>query len=168
MNVLNLLKVRKAVCEDAEQIAAIYNLYVDQGGATFDTVHQTRGVIAGRIGAEPPEGWYVAETNGRISGWACARRYSERQGFRLTCETAIYVLPSELGKGIAGRLQIVIDEHCTEHHLHHAVARIIADNQRSLAFHYRHGYELVGIQKEIGWMDNAWVDLAILQKIYRP
>ncbi|TWU45352.1 N-acyltransferase YncA [Novipirellula aureliae] len=164
---MNLLNIRKAVSDDAEQIAAIYNLYVDQGGSTFDTVHQTCSVIAGRIGAEPPEGWYVSETNGRVSGWACARRYSERQGFKLTCETAIYISPSEFGKGIADQLQFAIDQHCMEHHLHHAVARIIADNQRSMAFHYRHGFELVGIQKEIGWMNNAWVDLAILQKLYR-
>ena len=42
----------------------------------------------------------------------------------------------------------------------------LADNQRSIAFHRRYGYELVGIQKEIGHMEGKWTDVAILQRLF--
>ncbi|MFG0261618.1 MAG: GNAT family N-acetyltransferase, partial [Novipirellula sp. JB048] len=68
------------------------------------------------------------------------------------------------GRQLGDPLQRRIDQHCIDCNLHHAVARVIADNQASLSFHYRHGYELVGIQNEIGHMHGRWVDVAILQK----
>lgn len=161
------IRIRRAVTQDADQVAAIYNHYIDSGGATFDAAHQTSSAVAARINLKTPDGWYVADALGTLEGWACARRYSERYGYRLCCETAIYLRPEAAGRGIADRLQERIDQHCIDCHLHHAVARVIADNDRSLAFHYRHGYEMVGIQKEIGRMDDRWVDVAILQKIFR-
>ncbi|TWU35988.1 GNAT family N-acetyltransferase [Novipirellula artificiosorum] len=158
--------IRKATSRDAEQVAAIYNHYVDLGGATFDGAHQTVSAISTRINASAPDGWYVAETNDKIVGWACARRYSERYGYRFSCETAIYMIAEVAGRGIADQLQQRIHRHCVTCNLHHAVARIIANNQRSLAFHYRHGYELVGTQRAIGRMEDRWVDVVILQKVF--
>ncbi len=58
------------------------------------------------------------------------------------------------------------NEHCRDCGIHHAVAKVIADNSRSMAFHQRFGYELVGIQKAIGHMNGKWTDVAILQKIF--
>ena len=100
-------------------------------------------------------------------GWANVRRYSLRYGYRLTYETGIYLDQTAIGRGVGDVLQSRIEEHCRECGIHHAVAKIVADNQRSMAFHYRRGYELVGIQKEVGHMDGKWVDVAILQMIFR-
>jgi phosphinothricin acetyltransferase len=54
---------------------------------------------------------------------------------------------------------------CAEQGIHHLVSRVIAGNQRSLQFHFRCGYKMVGIQKEIGRLNGEWLDVAILQKI---
>ncbi len=158
--------IRKADAHDAPAIAAIYNHYVDVGGATFDTVHLSVSVLAKRIEERVPDGWYVADLGDAILGWASARRYSDRFGYRFCCETAIYLAPEAKGTGVADQLQHAINAHCLKYNLHHAVAKVIADNTRSMAFHLRHGYELVGVQKEIGRMNDRWVDVAILQKIY--
>ena len=158
--------IRKATKHDCKLIAEIYNLHVDVGGATFDTSHLDEQVFVKQVSQRKPAGWFVALRDDQIVGWASTRQYSERFGYRFSCETAIYLLPTVLGSGIAGALQDRIDGHCIECNVHHAVARIVANNKRSLAFHYRHGYELVGIQKEVGRIDNSWVDVAILQKIY--
>ncbi|TWU20517.1 N-acyltransferase YncA [Novipirellula galeiformis] len=162
-----LLRIRHAEETDAQRIAEIYNHYVDVGGATFDRVHLTSEMVGKRIKQKVPDGWYVADTGQSLVGWASARRYSDRAGYRFSCETAIYLAPDARGLRIGARLQQRIDQHCLDCNLHHAVARIIADNQASLSFHYRHGYEMVGIQKEIGRMHDRWVDVAILQKLFR-
>ena len=161
------VRARPACDADAFDIARIYNQHVDAGGSTFDTVHWTTEQIHQLLRAEKPEGWYVAVEAEAVIGWANVRRYSLRYGYRLTYETGIYLDQTAIGRGVGDVLQSRIEEHCRECGIHHAVAKIVADNQRSMAFHYRRGYELVGIQKEVGHMDGKWVDVAILQMIFR-
>ena len=158
--------IRPTLSADTIHIARIYNHYVDAGEATFDRVHWSEAHVIGLLDSGHPDGHYVATVNESILGWASARRFSDRHGYRLSCETAIYLDPAAVGKSIGDPLQRQIDEHCQEHGFHHATAKIIADNQRSMSFHYRHGYTLVGIQKEIGHVNGNWADVAILQKLF--
>ncbi|NND97308.1 MAG: N-acetyltransferase [Pirellulaceae bacterium] len=151
---------------DAAQIARIYNHYVVTGGATFDNVQWPSSRVTALMEIGLPDAFYLADLDNQILGWASARRFSDRHGYLHACETAIYLDPDAIGRSVADLLQQQIEFHCREHGFHHAVAKIIASNQRSLAFHYRHGYELVGVQKEIGFVDNQWVDVAILQRIF--
>jgi phosphinothricin acetyltransferase len=160
------VRVRAACNADAFDVARIYNQHVDVGGTTFDNVHWTTEKMHQLLEAGKPEGWYVAVQDDAVIGWANVRRYSLRYGYRFSCETGIYLDQSAIGRGVGDVLQSRIEEHCRECSIHHAVAKIVADNQRSMAFHYRRGYELVGIQKEIGQMDGKWVDVVILQKIF--
>ena len=158
--------IRVATSVDAESVAEIYNHYVSVGGATFDIDFWTIPQTIALIQSPRPDGWLIATSNAQTLGWASVRRYSLRGGYRLTCETAIYLAPLAFGTGVADALQYRIDDHCRQHGLHHAVAKIIAENHRSISFHRRHGYEMVGIQKEIGWINDQWADVAMMQKIY--
>lgn len=158
--------IRAANAGDAPAIADIYNRHIDLGGSTFDRVHWTVEAVDALLRCPAPDGWYVAEANSGLLGWASARRFSDRYGFRHACETAIYLAEHAVGTGVADRLQSRIERHCREHQIRHAVAKIIADNRRSLRFHERHGYERVGVQRQIGRLDDRWIDLVILQRIF--
>ncbi|TWU63216.1 MULTISPECIES: GNAT family N-acetyltransferase [Crateriforma] len=158
------MKIRPACVDDASEIAEIYNHYVSAGGSTFDTIRWTESVVRRWIPPKPPGGWYVAvDDDATVIGWTTLRPISQREGFRHTCESAIYLLPAAQGRGIADPLQNAIFDHCRRHGVHHVMARIIADNQRSVAFHQRHGFETVGIQKEVGYLNKRWVDLVVMQ-----
>lgn len=159
-------RVRPARVADAGGIAAVYNAHVASGRATFDVRPWQAAAVAELLRVPPPDGWYVAESGSAVVGWASARRFSDRHGFRHSCETAIYLADSAIGRGIADRLQAAIERHCLSHRLHHAVAKVIADNHRSLKFHQRHGYEHVGVQRQIGRLQGRWVDLVILQRLF--
>ena len=162
------LTIRLAESHDAAEIAAIYNHYILDGVATFDTEMWEAARAEAMVNAADPYRCFVAELNGRtLAGWVAARRYSDRPGYRHTCETSIYVSPDHSGCGIGQRLYQQLDGHCRRHAIHHAVARISMENPQSIAFHHRCGFETVGIQREVGWMQQRWVDVAILQKIYR-
>lgn len=158
--------IRKAVADDAAAIANIYNHHIEIGGSTFDTKQWTAIDVSKLIELPNPNTWLVAQSDHQILGWAATRPHSQRHGYRYTCETAIYLHPSSTGRGIGDLLQREIEKHCREVGLHHAVAKIISHNHRSISFHQRHGYEIVGVQKEIGRMDDKWCDVTIMQRIF--
>jgi L-amino acid N-acyltransferase YncA len=158
--------VRRATESDARDVARIYNLHVDARGVTFDTDSWGLADTAARLGQSDPDGWYVAEDHRGITGWASVRRFSERHGYRYSCESAIYLDPVAYGQGVADALQRRIHSHCGQFGIHHAVARIVTKNARSIAFHERYGYRVVGVQHEIGRIDDQWVDVTIMEKIF--
>jgi phosphinothricin acetyltransferase len=45
------------------------------------------------------------------------------------------------------------------------VTRIWADNLSSLALHQKLGFKLVGVQKEVGFKQGRWIDVAIMQML---
>jgi phosphinothricin acetyltransferase len=160
------LQIRRADKDDAREIARIYNVHVMAGGVTFDTDPWGESDTAARLSRPDPDGWYVAEDPRGVTGWASVRRFSERFGYRFTCESAIYLDPAAYGQGVADALQTQIHTHCRDRNIHHAVARIVSDNVRSIAFHQRYGYRVVGIQHEIGRINNQWVDVTIMEKLF--
>ena len=140
------VEVRAADSEHVAGIAAIYNHHIDAGGATFDTDHWKPDLVQRLIRGPHPEAWFVAldrsqkdESEDQVIGWASAKRHSLRHGYRFTCETAIYLAERAIGRGVADALQDRVEEHCRQSGIHHAIAKIIADNQRSIAFHQRYG-----------------------------
>lgn len=158
--------VRRATESDALGVARIYNLHVDAGGVTFDIDPWGLADTVARLGQPDPDGWYVAEDHRGVTGWASVRRFSQRHGYRFACESAIYLDPVAYGQGVADALQQQVHVHCCQFGIHHAVARIVTHNARSIAFHERYGYRVVGVQHEIGLIDDQWVDVTIMEKIF--
>ena len=52
---------------------------------------------------------------------------------------------------------------CKELGYHHLVAKIFATNKASIAYNQKLGYEIVGTQREIGYVDGRWQDVTIMQ-----
>lgn len=158
--------IRRANESDAEEVARVYNFHVRAGGVTFDIDPWGVADTAARLGQGDPDGWYVAEDHRGVIGWASVRRFSERFGYRWSCESAIYLDPVAYSQGVADALQQRVHWHCEQFGIHHAVARIVTSNARSIAFHERYGYRVVGVQHEIGRIDDQWVDVTIMEKIF--
>jgi phosphinothricin acetyltransferase len=45
------------------------------------------------------------------------------------------------------------------------IARIEASSEGSLALHARCGFELVGIERQVGRKFNRWLDVAVMQRL---
>ena len=160
------IDTRPATIDDAAEITRIYNYYIRLGGVTFDFEEYSVDQVATLLERRQDDAWFVASRGDALLGWASARQFSDRPGYRYSCETAIYLDEAALGSGVGNLLQQRIEQHCRDAGIHHAMAKIVADNYRSLAFHYRYGYELVGTQREIGRVDGKWVDVVILQRLF--
>lgn len=158
------IKIRQFLPSDFQAIANIYNEAVLKGGITMDREPYSAQQIEELVGKfNPRETILVAEKNNAVVGWGIIKKYSDRTGYRLACETSIYFTLSETKKGYGHALQAALLEQVETFDYHHVVAKILAANQGSIKFHQKFGFEKVGIQKEIGFYEGQWHDVAILQ-----
>lgn len=158
------LTLRLAQPEDYGAIARIYNEAIAHGGLTMDGVFYTAATIAAIAEKMTDrECFLIAATATQVVGWGVIKRYSDRLGYQACCETSIYLSFSETGNGYGTALQKALMAKAIAYNYHHIIVKIVAGNQSSIRFHERFGFELVGIQKEIGYMNGTWYDIAIMQ-----
>lgn len=105
----------------------------------------------------------VLSDGNRVQGWGVVKRYSDRPGYSVACETSIYFDQGATGQGLGSKLQKALIDMVRAFSYHHIVVKIWAGNEGSLRFHEGFGFELVGIQKQVGFLDGKWIDVAILQ-----
>ncbi len=170
--------LRDAGEQDAAAIAEIYNQSIAVGDATMDGAEKSaRDIKSWLANFSKRETILVFEQpvlshsekdgskGGSVVGWGIIKRYSDRFGYRFCCETAVYLRRDQVGRGLGTRMKKALIERCKEYGYHHLVAKIFADNEASIAYNLRLGYEKVGTQREIGWKNGSWKDVVILQLI---
>lgn len=166
---MDTLRIRTYRPGDAATVAAIYNESIAAGDSTMDETPRTEADVLGWMAAfgERETILVLEDAGGDILGWGIVKRYSDRTGYRFTCETSVYLRRALAGqrRGYGSRLQAALMERCRAFGYHHVVARIWADNEISLALHRKFGFTLVGVQHEVGYTGGTWRDVAILQCI---
>jgi len=161
------MQIRTYLDKDLPAIAEIYNEAIALGGVTMDQDAYTLEDIAAIVKKfNHRETILVAQKEDLVIGWGIIKRYSDRPGYYVCCETSIYFSFSSTGKGYGHSLQSALLEKVKAFGYHHVVAKILATNPQSIRFHQRFGFEMVGIQKEIGYHQGKWLDVAILQLIF--
>ncbi|MDA0874969.1 MAG: GNAT family N-acetyltransferase, partial [Bacteroidetes bacterium] len=109
------------------------------------------------------ESLLVLLEKGMLQGWGIVKFYSDRPGYARACETSLFLRRSETGRGLGSRLQAALLDAAAAAGFHHIVVKIWAANASSIAMHRKFGFEVVGTQKEIGNVDDTWVDVTIMQ-----
>lgn len=151
---------------DYPTIAAIYNEYINLGNATMEEKNHDAADIANWVEKfNSREQLYVYRQEGKVIGWGIIKRYSDRAGYRFAGETAVYLTSTELGKGYGTQMKKYLIEQCRKFAYHHLVAKIFASNATSIQYNLRLGYTMVGTQKEIGFKNNQWQDVVIMQLV---
>ena len=155
--------IRLALPSDVAQIAAIYAESVAANDSTMVEGPVSAGTIAEMIGKqEASEETWVVDLDQRVIGWGQIRRYSGRHGYRFAGETSLFLNREHLGRGLGTAMQRKLINRCSELGYHHLVVRIFADNEPSINLHRKLGYEMVGVQREIGFKQGRWQDVAIM------
>lgn len=150
--------------KDYAIIAAIYNEYIELGNATMEEELKVAEDIAGWVEKfNDRERLYSVKKDGKVIGWGIIKRYSDRKGYRFAGETAIYLTAEERGKGYGTALKKYLIQECKTLDYRHLVAKIFAINEASILYNLKLGYTIVGRQKEIGFRNNKWQDIVILQ-----
>ena len=158
--------MRLATVDDAEAIRSIYNYEVEHTTATFDLVprslEEQQEWLSDRSGAFSAI-VAVEDASGHVLGFASLSPYKERAAYRTSVEDSIYVRRDAHGRGIGTVLLHHVLDLAADSGFHAVMARIEASGTASRALHATCGFELVGIEREIGRKFNRWLDVALMQ-----
>jgi len=160
------VEIRLVERRDAEGIRAIYNHYVAESTALFDLVPRTLAAqvqwIDDHSGGHPA---VVAVIDGLIVGFGSLTRFRSRPAYSTTVEDSVYLLPGHEGRGIGRRLLDELVALAEGHGFHTVIARISGGNEASIALHRACGFELVGVEREVGRKFGKWLDVVEMQKM---
>ncbi len=160
--------IRQATVSDAKEIAQIYSHHIKMGGSCMLTESMIDKDIENMLlNLKEREVMAVIEIDNQIAGWGNLKMYSPRLGYQYSCENSIYLNPNFLGKGLGHQLMDWLMKEATKLDFHHIVAKILLKNTSSIQFHEKFGYTTVGVQKEIGFLNNEWEDVMIMQKLLK-
>lgn len=160
------MEIRLANRTDAEAIAAIYNHEATRERTTFDlrprSVAEQREWLAERSGAHSV---IVAVLEDEVAGFASLSPYRTRPGYNTSVESSVFVHRESLRLGIGRALLEHLVELAAEHGFHTMIARIVGENDASVELHRRCGFELVGVEREVGRKFGRWLDVTVMQRL---
>ncbi len=163
---MEITEIRLATLNDCQVLASINNEHIAQGVSSMETSPKTATYFKKLIlNFNNRELIQCLVLNNKVIGWGIIKRYSDREGYRTSCETTIYLRLNQIRKGYGSKMKRSLIEKCKQLGYHHLVAKIFSTNTASIAYNLNLGYEIVGVQKEIGKIDDKWVDVTIMQLI---
>ncbi len=158
--------LRHATVADADVLRSIYNHEVENTTVTFDLVPRTLAEqqqwIRDREGAL---GVIVAEISGQVAGFASLSPYRDRPAYNTTVEDSIYVASTARGSGVGKALLGELIVMAEARGFHTILAHIAGGHEASIALHSACGFELTGVQREVGRKLGRWLDLTVMQRM---
>jgi L-amino acid N-acyltransferase YncA len=176
------MRIRLAELADAGAIRAIYNVEVLESTNTFDMVPRSAveqeawilehsGVHPALVATEAPDPRTpgapgLIGANGEIVlGFGSLSSFRERSGYSATAENSVYVDRGQRGKGVGKALLAELLVLASAHGFHSVIARIAGHNETSIGLHEAAGFELVGVEREVGRKHRQWLDVVELQRL---
>ena len=168
---MTLIKIRAGKPDDLARLVEIYNHYVVNTHATFDTTEllpaQRESWIDG-FSSIGPVRLLGAEKEDRIIGYAYSSRFKERPAYNTSVETTIYMAAGDWGSGHGTKLYTaLIDQLNAEPSVHRAYGVIALPNDSSVALHEKLGFNLVGTCHEVGYKFGKYWDVGWFEKAMR-
>jgi phosphinothricin acetyltransferase len=172
------MRIRLAEPGDFEPIRSIYNAEVTDSLVTFDIVAWTdddvRAWFDRHRGAHPaivavgepgsPEDLIGAQGEA-VLGYGSLSPFKEKPGYATTVENSVYVARHCRQGGVGRALLEELIRLATEHGFHSMIARTEGSNAASTNLHLACGFEMVGVEREIGRKHGRWLDVVELQRM---
>ena len=162
-----MINVRQANENDLPAMLEIYNDIILNTTAVWHSDPHTIEMRREWYAIKKEQGYpiFVAEENGKLTGFSTIGPFRPWAGYRFTVENSVYVAAGSRGQGIANLLMQPLIDAAKEMSLHAIVAGIEATNEASIALHNKFGFVEVAHFKEVGFKFNRWMDLKFLELI---
>lgn len=161
--------IRRAHHRDAASMRAIYNREVENFTSTLDIVARSladqQAWIEERTGAFAAIAAVIGDgtDDETLVGFASLSKFKDRAAYSPTVENSVYVSRSHSGMGIGRLLMERLIDDARDSGFHSMIARIEATSEASRGLHRACGFELVGVEKQVGRKFGRWLDMAVMQ-----
>ena len=157
--------IREATESDVQEIAHIYNHYIDHSIATFEETPINGDDISQRIARVTQAGfnWLVAVADGKVAGYAYASRWNTRAAYARTAEISVYLAPDTLAQGFGTKLYQALFESLQSKNIHTVIGGISLPNPASVALHEKFGMSKVAHFGEVGYKFGQFIDVGYWQ-----
>ena len=161
------MEVRLARLEDGEGIRAIYNVEVTESTVTFDLVprsaEQQERWLLEHAGAHPAV--VATGPQGEVLGFGALGPYRSRPAYATTVEDSVYVRRDVQRRGVGRAILAELLGLATAHGFHAVIGRIVDGHEASIGLHRACGFELVGVEKEVGRKFGRWLDVVVMERL---
>jgi L-amino acid N-acyltransferase YncA len=155
------IDLRPLVPEDWDAVRTIYREGVATGNATFE---EDAPPWAEWDAGHLPNCRFVAVCRGKVAGWAVLSPVSSRAVYAGVAEVSVYVGADFRGMGVGRTLLTALVEQSERDGIWTLQAGIFPENEGSLALHRSMGFREFGRRERIGWMNNRWRDVLLLER----
>lgn len=107
----------------------------------------------------------VAVENEIVVGFGYYSEFRFREAYKFTVEHSVYAHPNHIGKGIGKLILANLIDLAKAQQLHTMIGVIDAENQSSIDFHKKFGFEIVGTIKDSGFKFDRWLHSVFVQKM---
>ncbi|MBP6126778.1 GNAT family N-acetyltransferase [Flavobacterium sp.] len=153
--------------EDCPAILEIINDQILTGTALYDyqprTLAQQLAIFDDKLQKGFPI--IVAKVADEIVGFGYYSEFRFREAYKFTVEHSVYAKKSFIGKGIGKLLLSELIELAKKQNLHTMIGVIDSENESSIAFHEKFGFEKAGFIKESGFKFDRWLHSVFMQKM---
>jgi L-amino acid N-acyltransferase YncA len=107
----------------------------------------------------------VAESDGKVAGYAYAGPWRRKPAYRFTVEDSVFLTPGLAGRGIGRRLLTELVAACGPAGARQMIA-VIADSsaEASVRVHERCGFSLAGRLTDVGYKHGQWISTLLMQR----
>ena len=159
--------IRDYQTKDAAAILEIINYNILNATSLYDydirTLDQQKAILEEKIKKNFPV--IVAEIDGKCVGFGMYSEFRFRQAYQFTVEHSVYVSNDFNGRGIGKLLLEALIANAKKQKLHTMIGVIDSENQSSIEFHKKFGFEVVGTIKESGFKFDRWLHSVFVQLI---
>jgi len=163
------IKIRAYKTEDTQAILKILNYNILYSTSLYDyeirSYEQQKTILEDKINKGFPV--IVAELNGEVAGFGMYSEFRFREAYKFTVEHSVYVNEDFQGKGIGKLVLQELIDLARKQKLHTMIAVIDSENQKSVEFHEKFGFETVGVFKECGFKFDRWLNTVFMQLILK-
>lgn len=157
--------LRRAHPADNVQIAAIWNPEATGGFTTTESRPRSPAAQRAWLARHTDDFPAVVAADGdAVLAFGALAPYRRSPAYRHTVEDSVYVRTDQRGRGLGGLVLERLVELARARGHHSVLARVTAVNGASLRLHEHHGFECVGLEREVAWKLGRWLDVVVLQR----
>lgn len=161
------IKIRPYHVNDTPVILEIINHAILTSTALYDYEPRTLSTQIAIFEDKLAKGFpiIVAVADEDVVGFGFYSEFRFREAYKFTVEHSVYASQNHIGKGIGKLLLQELIALAKAQQLHTMIGVIDAENESSIAFHKKFGFETVGIIKESGFKFDRWLHSVFVQKM---